>query len=127
MEKKLFISLELSKIAKEKGFKEPCLACYDKCDMLSTYSGSLFKPKNYNNSGYCKSAPLYDEIIDWFNIKHNIDIVVMPKYKDLGKFYGGYIQRDSDSINKSYGSNFKTRKEALDKAIEDAFKLIDNI
>jgi len=63
---KEFIPYEQALELKELGFNEPCIACYDKLNMLATYSENLFEPKNYNTSGYCVSSPLYQQAFRWF-------------------------------------------------------------
>ena len=70
------ISFELAKLLKEKGFNKPTLLCYDKCDMLSSYVETVFKPKNYNTSGYVKSAPTIAEVVMWLYEKHGIWISI---------------------------------------------------
>lgn len=68
----LFIPIELAKGLRTKGFNLPCIACYDGADMLSTYS-NVFEPKNYNLGGATQtSAPLYQQVFDWFMDKHEI-------------------------------------------------------
>jgi hypothetical protein len=67
-----FVPYEQALVLKELGFDEPCLACYDKLNMLATYSENLFEPKNYNTSGYCVSAPLYQQAFRWFREKYNL-------------------------------------------------------
>jgi hypothetical protein len=69
---KEFIPYEQALELKELAFDEPCIACYDKLNMLATYSENLFDPKNYNTSGYCVSAPLYQQAFRFFREKHNL-------------------------------------------------------
>ena len=70
------VKYELAKLLKEKGFDEPTLLCYDKCDMLASYAETVFKPKNYNTSGYVKSAPTIAEVVMWLYEKHGVWISV---------------------------------------------------
>jgi len=76
--KKEFIPYEQALALKELGFDEPCISCYDKLNMLATYSENLFEPKNYNTSGYCVSAPLYQQVFRWFREKYNIHYAMKP-------------------------------------------------
>lgn len=117
----IFVPLNIAKILKEKGYNKPALACYDKLDMLSTYSKDVFKPKNYNNSGYCCSAPLYQQVIDWFRESHHIHVAAssFPVYN--GK-YG--IQYSRSVISSGWQPESDTYYDALNKAIEEALKLI---
>ncbi len=107
-------------VLKELGFDEPCIACYDKLNMLATYSENLFEPKNYNTSGYCVSAPLYQQAFKWFREKYKIFSCIMTEYS-----YGGNIS--AYHINGLHQSNiskgdFYTYEEAelacLNKLIE---------
>lgn len=77
---KEFIPYEQALELKQLGFDEPCLACYDKLNMLATYT-KLFEPKNYNTSKYCISAPLYQQAFRWFREKYNLYMDMLP-YKN---------------------------------------------
>lgn len=85
--KHLFLSCALSLKAKEKGFDQPCLAYY-----TNRYGGGTEHPTpihQHEGSGIigddntsfknCKyfiaTAPLYQQIIDWFREKHDIYII----------------------------------------------------
>ena len=70
-----FIPYEQASQLKDLGFSNPCVACYDKLDMLSTYS-NIFEPKNYNNSAYCTSAPLYQQVFRWFRDEHDLHVQI---------------------------------------------------
>jgi hypothetical protein len=79
---KEFVPYEQALELKELGFDEPCIACYDKLNMLATYSENLFEPKNYNTSGYCVSSPLYQQAFRFFREKY--------------KLYGSYGQTNDN-------------------------------
>jgi hypothetical protein len=136
----LFLSYNLSLIAKEKGFDEPCLAKYVNFTghepQCLIYKDSIFG-ENYlgkntdediNNSvAQDCTAPLYQQIIDWFREEYKKSIEIYSNHD--GSFgytinswekkpYEGYF-RESGILN-SIGNYYKT----LDKAIEEAFKLI---
>lgn len=88
--KTLFVPYELAVIAKEKGFNEPCLFCYRGefdlyCHSLGGYledvefkANSDFKDYlvNERKPNYWISAPLYQQIVDWFREKHFLHIAV---------------------------------------------------
>ena len=80
------VSFELALTLKEKGFDKPCISCYDKCDMLSSYVENVFEPKNYNTSSFVKSAPTIAEVVMWLYEKHGIWITVytMDKWSANG-------------------------------------------
>ena len=77
------VTFETAKLLKEKGFDLLCIYCYDKFDMLSTYS-TVFKPLNYNTSGYLKSAPPIGDAIMWLYKKHGIWIFINQSTARLG-------------------------------------------
>lgn len=131
--RKLFIPYQLAVIAREKGFSEPCIMFYadsDEEDGVEQLSPLVSEDGILDGIAIPKSsglimAPMYQQIVDWFRENHNIEISSpLKRQKDLGPFYGGAIYTINKYFGKSYGSNFKTYYEALNKAIEEAFKLI---
>lgn len=131
--KNQFVTFEIAKKLKELGFNEPCLACYDACDLLSTYSKSIFKPLNYNNdnsSPHTISAPLWQQVIEWFVEKQNIEIQV-SNYENKNDKYDYSLNNViySEENNLSYDSSYEklfynTRYEAREAGILAAFKYI---
>jgi hypothetical protein len=121
--KNLFIKYELAVLAQEKGFDEECIACYDKNNLLATYT-ELFYPKNYNNDAYCISAPLYQQLVDWFIKEHNL----FPSYDGNHSGWSWAIYKSNGTHIKSMDEckedYCKTHYEALSKALTEAFKLI---
>lgn len=125
--KEEFITLETAKLAKEKGFDEKVYREYDKSGYLRCTSKSadvvlgpydeLLKSTEY-------PAPTQSLLQRWLRERYKIDIIILPKLKDLGKFYGGYIDNDIDMIHKSIGSNFLTYEHALEKALINALNQI---
>ena len=124
--KHLFLNKHLSLLAKEKGFDNPCLAIYTpegNFQHLLHIDGND-KFFSFNNSGCISetcTAPLYQQIIDWFEIEHQIYIYT---FKYIGRWNW---KIDTEIIiglfNK--GEGFDNKYEALNKAIEEAFKLIN--
>ncbi len=111
----LFLSPELSLIAKEKGFKERCLAVYQLQgnNRLIVYSfGDL------SRITHLLPAPLYQQIIDWFETK-NIWIQHAQGGEGNGYLYYIFI---GNSCHKSFHA--MTKAEVLNKAIEEAFNLL---
>lgn len=116
--KHLFVSYQVAKQLKEKGFDEPCLACYA---YGSEDNLIMAKKDNACDMGYT-AAPLYQQIVDWFRKKHNMVIHVKQDWNNgimLG--YEGIIDKEEGYID--VGS-FEDYYEALDKVIEEALKLI---
>ena len=118
--KHLFLPYELALMLKEKGFNEPCLGRYrDKKFQLY----SVIKEHCYNSDPISNkdiSAPLYQQVIDWFREKHNIMIEV-------------HWQEGTQNYSFCYGykaGKWFFPKETLNyypaysQAIEEALKLI---
>ena len=138
--KEQFVTYEIALKLKELGFNKPCLASYYTDDERNyakdgTYdcrqkiSSSIdfdpFKEEFDNfyinsNETYYVSAPLWQQVIDWFKEKHNMYIEIT---------YEGGLQKDTSlysfqiwsnqTSNKSDKMNyFKAREQAILKAIE---------
>jgi len=128
--KHLFIPYELAVIAKEKGFNEPCLACYDSPTKISQNNadeGIDFNERVRNSTlVQCITAPLYQQIVDWFRDKHNLMIEIGLEDSNLFDYIiGNMITKKVIKRNYLESNNLhKTYYEALEKAIEEAFKLI---
>ena len=118
--KKLFLPYELAAIAKEKGFKEPCMAY--------TYTGDtalnkdIFvlpsnKIEDHNVDSLSVSHPLYAQIIDWFREEHKIHIEV--NYMDDVLLYNFKLTL-LDINEEREGINWKlSYYDALEAAIEE--------
>ena len=140
--KHLFLPYEIALKLKDKRFDESCLASYK----IRTYS--VFKEGElYNNPPDDKnsiSAPLYQQVIDWFREKHDIiiqvDIYYNPYQLDTKLYewsisnkannYDGVIENAVSRIGVKWQDKLEAYKlyhyyyEALNKAIEEALKLI---
>lgn len=142
--KHLFIPYELSLLAKEKEFDEPCLAYYD-CYNGGSHFFLNEKAVSQDYVDYITGgtdtavlAPLYQQIIDWFREKHSIDIDLWTLRKtwsftlsDISE--KGWTKKDKENknVDRLYPralsddcKDFDLYYEALNKAIEEAFKLI---
>ena len=83
MNKENYVSFEVAKLLREKGFNEPCEACYHN-DNSSTFRDSSDKERfKYCEKGflnarnfYRDAAPTLWEAHKWLREKHGIDIDV---------------------------------------------------
>lgn len=70
----LFVPYGIAVMAKDAGFNESCFAYYDRQNLLFTSSVSN---KDWSKK-QCKSdlhtAPLYQQLTDWFREKHKIEV-----------------------------------------------------
>jgi hypothetical protein len=117
--KKEFATYEQTVALKELGFDEDCLMFWFK----SNNGFELSNEDEYTFYSYV-TAPLKQQVLRWFREKHNIDSAVLEKYKDLGKFYGGYVNQND--VRVSFGSDFKTYEEAEDACIDKLIEIIKN-
>lgn len=110
--KHLFVPTDIALMAKEKGFNEECFTGYN--------SLGDFIPRFDGFASFEVAAPLYQQLIDWFDTKDIFISIV----------YGSQFQYRIDSKNNedysSFDSDFeyKTRIEAMNAAFKEAFKLI---
>lgn len=106
--KNLFIPYPLAVLAKEKGFKEKCIATYDVNKKIELHDYSIIGIS-------ILSAPLYQQIIDWFREKHDIDVYVklIGRIKNIN-YYSAFVN-NTIPIGCNEKKNYY---DALDKAIE---------
>jgi len=124
--KNVFVKYPTAKKLKELGFVDPCFSIYNE-DYPENGPIGIGKPLNYNNFEFNKtwrsspvddivSAPMYWQVIDWFE-RYDIYIYAFRyngqwQWKfDVGK-HGAEISRDKE---------FATKYDAFDGAIEKAF------
>lgn len=119
---KLFVPYEIAKALKEKGFDEPCLSYWYTTNSVDpkirvkdmSYDGYINEPDQHT------TAPLYQQVFDWFRENHKIHI-------GIGLYYDGF---DVDVRNFNNDTSFETHHkvleyyEALNIAIIEALKLI---
>ena len=138
--KKLFVSYELAVRLKEKGFNEPCFAIYDNGRFLLRYKSINSKLKrnvkmDKKINQPLVSVPTFQQVTDWLREKHDIHIHISRLYcyvDNKPRTFDGwcvYVDNgieDSDlECNSMFIKTFyPTYNEALDKAIEEALKLI---
>jgi hypothetical protein len=123
--KHLFIPYELAVIAKEKGFDEPCFANYfDKEFIYPLHASISYREKI--------EAPLYQQIVDWFSERHNL--IFIPAHRmngDVKNYWYSISEFEKSPVGIKRGKVgmiqigcHLTNEAAINKAIEEAFKLI---
>jgi hypothetical protein len=124
--KEQFISYEIALALKDMWFNEKCFGYYSNVETLILEvreNSSLNKPDMYGK--YC-SAPLWQQVIDWFREEHNIHIAItVNPYSELTEVNGYKIYMDKNTsltciVNQETQawSNYKAREQAILKAIE---------
>lgn len=118
--RELFVSYNIASILKDKGFNEQCLATYNTSKELILHNYILNNVEIKESLLRVFIAPLYQQVIDWLAKEHKIHTDIL--YERVTNSYYGHIFKVSnnnrvDFIGKDY-------YEALNKAIEEAYKLI---
>ena len=136
-----FVTKEIAKRLKEKGFDEPCYAYFRKeDDALIMISSGIAGVKYSYITDDPLLAPLWQQVIDWFRVKHNIRIFENTplcacsslSFNEDFKFEVVKISGNGGWANSVYGSGglgssyrtFPTYKEAREVAIKKALTLI---
>lgn len=109
-----YVSYEVAKLLKEKGFDEPCLYYYKDGiyykDGVLMFSPSLRGRNSYQTDTY--SAPTHQMAMKWLREVHNIDIEVHTDVGMLGvKVYTPFISRYKSSTE--YPSKLRQYKNGL--------------
>jgi hypothetical protein len=87
IKKELFATHELSKLAKEKGFDDECF-CFFEVENGEFYIEEFvyYEEKRKNSTVdnfYCDcTAPLYDQLTNWLRDEKDIDITIMPVFRE---------------------------------------------
>lgn len=123
---KLFVSREIAKKLKEKGFNEPCMKGVN---AKEDFTVSGFGLTNQGNT-HEFTLPLFQQATEWFRVKHKINIFAEPfctKESELSWF--GRYGRLNKTMNDCFLSHLTKKmyydyNEALSAAIEEALKLI---
>ncbi len=126
----LFVPYELALKAKDRGFDEPCFGYYNPQKELNPNSFNSKQKEITLRNGQGCTAPLYQQLVDWFDVEHNIQIDCS---KDDDGYFNIKIRRwkivtnieDIDSYEIIYNWNIsRNRNTSLIKALTEAFKLI---
>lgn len=115
--KNLFVPQDLAKKLKEKRFNEPCLAIYNYSDK-AFIAGNTPVFNHLTEDENIQTAPIYQQVIDWFNKNHNMYISVS---KD--RLYGWYATFEKYEQYYELG-NDTDFYACFNKAIENAIKYI---
>lgn len=124
-----YVSLELAKQLKEKGFEEPCDRLYNEKEECYEYSCYTASKKGFKNSDLCDyevAIPSLYDVQKWLRERHNIhlDVRCTTYCKPLNRHdYMCEIFALSFGIF-SDTKVFHKYEEALSAGIEEALKLI---
>lgn len=147
--KEQFVDYNTAFELKGKGFNDECFGYYNKLPNEKTFTlfglntkgqGSYSNDSLWGKKDYACAAPISSQVVDWFRVKHNIDIIILNKYErpNVG-YYAEIKYARKDTLNKDnyYQVTLKeypeydrgvfepgTYREAMKKAIEEALKLV---
>lgn len=107
-----YVSFEIAKLLKEKGFNEPCLKQYYNNGELSNVSIEA----KYNIINNQISASTHQMAMKWLRKVHNIDICVFPyQYDYIGYSYKVKIYKNKEIYLTI--TDYKTYEDAAEEAI----------
>jgi hypothetical protein len=124
---KLFVPYEIALKLKEKGFdNEQCFAVYYRVDNDVRFEydlrGSQYEAKKGWSSGIL--APMYQQVVDFFREKHNLDVNV-SSWKERNEVV--YLHTAHKlGIASTYHLDFQPKDyyQSLNRGIEEAITLI---
>lgn len=123
MDKKFYVSFEVARLLKEKGYDEECFSYYydDGKEIDYSFCGG---ERNSTWEERCVSAPTKAEAIDWLDSKRMV-VIVDISLSDETWIYSIYREGEHvyDSII-SKESHLPTRLEAEEAAIIKALELL---
>ena len=120
MIKEDYVSFEVAKLLKEKGFDEPCIGFYNPINGCF-FESSIRKSWDYNKHGSI-NAPTLQMAMKWLREVHRIEThIVLSELntnnsrKYMFDIYSSDIKRDFDSIQKD---GFNSYEQAVEAAIK---------
>ena len=112
MIKEAYVSFEVAKLLKEKGFNEGCPNTYDIYSRLMSYSNYNVKPSDI----WC---PTLQMAMKWLREVHNIDIIAPPQYDSIKWTYSAIIFKLSIPCTEiRLNDNRDKKEEACEAAIK---------
>jgi len=119
--KHLFVPYEIALQLKEKGFDESCVAFYEESGNLSIGFNWLNGGGKNSNLESC-TAPLYQQVIDWFREEHDFFIFIDTTH-NFDSYTGTMCTKENNSLFQRTVER-KNYYEALNDIIKKALKLI---
>ena len=116
MIKEDYVSYEVAKLLKEKGFNEPCYTCYiddneiSRCDYLST---------NFELIDNAFSAPTLQMAMKWLR---NKGIYIQIRRNVNTYLYGAIMLKDGSDTYATIPSELETYEEAIEAALKYALE-----
>lgn len=141
LDRSTYVSFELAKLLKDKGYDGFCLAHYDKdgnfhfneieegCD-INLFD--ILRCYNFDSEYIFFDAPRLPDLINWLLVEHDMLVNVFFEVDNEGKGYFSYLVHDISLKNgqleiviTSKGEKYNSRNEATIKVIERILNKID--
>lgn len=118
--KKQFVTYEIALKLKELCFNEMCIATYDENREFNLQDFE----QNYETFPlHILAAPLWQQVIDWFRDKYSLYITITSQSQESWQWH---IQFPHDSLDKFWEEDYTSYEEALEEAVLQALKRIEN-
>ncbi len=130
---KLFVSVQIAQLLKQKGFNEPCIKYIYQGDTANNTDVEceciVSKAKDWNNEILCVSIPMYSQVIEWFRDWNNLIVEVkLIDVFDINKGYSvniTHVKYNDGKCCSSTGFNGGLNyNEALIESIKETLKFI---
>lgn len=121
MIKEAYVSFEVAKLLKEKGFNVPCLRVYDKNGIICIRYSGFDIPHNYTNT-LLYLCPTHQMAMAWLREVHNIFIVIEPNLYDYinekNSSYMCSLWQGDNYYEKLLSKDFPSYEEAVEAALK---------
>ena len=126
--KEQFVTYDIALKLKKLGFDEPCFGWhfYEEFNPLR-----IQKCETYLEIESCTKAPLWQQVIDWFEEKYNLhikfDLIGHSKIMHTFKIYSTgdiFLPRKEENTTSYFGECYESFKEAREQAILKVLELI---
>ena len=121
MIKEAYVSFEVAKLLKEKGFNVPCLRVYDKNGIICIRYSGFDIPHNYTNT-LLYLCPTHQMAMAWLREVHNIFIVIEPNLYDYinekNSSYMCSLWQGDNYYEKLLSKDFPSYEEAVEATLK---------
>lgn len=85
---------------------------------------SIVKNSEFTKAIHNVAAPLWQQIIDWFRIKHKLHITITSQSQESWQYH---IQFPHDSLDKLWEEDFNSYEEAREAAILKVIEIVKQL
>lgn len=112
---------------KELGFNEPCIAKYINKQFSMNVAGEWYKHNSNEITNGWVSAPLWQQVFEWFRVTYNLEGQVKSWKEKGGIIYHYSVQKIGEpSIFRSIDCATPTYEEAQLKCLQKLIQIIKN-